>query len=80
MLDLASQLARALAAAHAQGVIHRDLKPENIVRTASGAIKVWSVSKVTVMTFFVNNWSATVNVSPSRAISRDRLTVGRYTS
>jgi serine/threonine protein kinase len=40
VLDLASQLARALAAAHAQGVIHRDLKPENIVRTASGAIKV----------------------------------------
>jgi len=40
VLDVASQLARALAAAHAQGVIHRDLKPENIVRTASGTIKV----------------------------------------
>ena len=40
VLDLATQLARALAAAHAQGVVHRDLKPENIVRTASGAIKV----------------------------------------
>ena len=40
VLDVATQLAHALAAAHAQGVVHRDLKPENIVRTASGAIKV----------------------------------------
>ena len=40
VIDLAAQLAHALAAAHAQGVVHRDLKPENIVRTASGTIKV----------------------------------------
>ncbi len=40
VLDAATQLARALAAAHAQGVVHRDLKPENIVRTAAGTIKV----------------------------------------
>ncbi|MEP7308643.1 MAG: serine/threonine-protein kinase [Acidobacteriota bacterium] len=40
VLDLAAQLAHALAAAHGQGVVHRDLKPENIVRTASGTIKV----------------------------------------
>ena len=40
VIDLAKQLAHALAAAHAQGVVHRDLKPENIVRTASGTIKI----------------------------------------
>ena len=34
------QLARALAAAHAGGVIHRDIKPENVVRTPSGIVKV----------------------------------------
>jgi serine/threonine protein kinase len=40
VVDIARQLARALVAAHAQGVVHRDLKPENIVRTTAGTIKV----------------------------------------
>src|SRR5439155_2118537 len=39
-VDIAAQLARALAAAHAQGVIHRDLKPENVVRTTAGVAKI----------------------------------------
>ena len=34
------QLASALVAAHAQGVIHRDLKPANIHVTSDGSIKV----------------------------------------
>ena len=31
-----AQICRALAAAHAVGVIHRDIKPENVLRTTSG--------------------------------------------
>jgi formylglycine-generating enzyme required for sulfatase activity/predicted Ser/Thr protein kinase len=39
-LDIASQVASALARAHAAGVLHRDIKPENIVVRPDGYVKV----------------------------------------
>ena len=39
-LDVALQVARALAATHARGVVHRDLKPDNVMITADGVVKV----------------------------------------
>ena len=36
-LDIAVQIAKGLAEAHAHGIVHRDLKPQNVVMTATGA-------------------------------------------
>ncbi len=41
VIEIASELADTVAAAHEKGIAHRDLKPANVMVTTNSRVKVW---------------------------------------